>query len=102
MSTAYLASLHDALTDCQRAHAEAEASLTEEVRREYQLLRVHTVEAWNALLTKYPHDRAIEALEIIAEFAVKVQSLQVRLEADARPIDLTLGKVRPGHGGHGR
>ncbi len=97
---AYLRSLQDALVDCRRAHEEAEAALSSEVIHDYRRERVRTLDAWNALLSKYPHDRAIEALQLIAEFGTRVKGLELRIAADARPLNLKLGKMR--HMGSGK
>ena len=100
MDNSFLSSLKDALADCDLAQAEAEAELPQELRAEHSRLHSHVLAAWETMMWKYPNNRALEALALIADFRTKVKGLALRIQADERPIDLTLVKTRPGFAGH--
>lgn len=80
----YLTSLKNALANCDLAEAEAEALLSSSIKREHEQLYSYTKQSWEALMMRHPHDRAIEALAIIAEFRTKCAALERRIQADHR------------------
>lgn len=105
---AYLISLKEAFVMLSQAREEALAELAEPIKKEEYLLRrkiLNESERWDTLY--YQHDFSL-LCSILRRTAIALAAVATAIshaeqeQEPSRPLNLTLGKTRPGFAGHGK